>query len=1184
MARVSFPEPGRAVVTSAGDDLALLGDTGPADLRWYLEDYPQVPFGEYAERGRRIAAELTGWGRRMFAAAFGDVPDAYRTWRMTQAPVMELRSSHPAWLRLPWELITDPARPTPLALDGVRFTRVLDTPDDIPGFAVTGKRPRVLMMISRPSGARDVAFRAIARPMLAAVDNDTVEVVVVRPPTLDGLADALAAASEQGRPFQVVHLDCHGELGDEAMLLFEKPGVGAERVRASQVARVLADARVPVVVLNACQSGAVGAALETAIATRLIADGVVAVVAMAYTVYAVAATHFMTAFYANLFAGGSVSDAVVAGRARMSRHPDRPGPTGHIPLQDWLIPVHYARADVRFPRFASPVARPAVRDPLAGVGTFVGRDHEFHQLEASIAACPVTLLHGPAGTGKSELAKAFGRWWRDTGGVRAPEHVVWHTFDPGLPAFGAAAVVAGIGMSVLGQPFAAADETRRRTMVRDLLHRERLLLVWDNVEALDDDDLAAIAGFLGDLGASAVLMTSRTPESRLGELRRIELTGLSPEESSAYTDDLLAPYPNALPRRAAPAFAELLRWLDGHPLTMRLVLPHLDNTDADVLLAGLRGTTPLPTGYGTGRTGSLAASLAYSTARLTPRTRGLLAATALCHAVADADVLALLSEESGAPERFRATPHEQWSAALEEAARAGLLVEVGGAVYRLHPALPAHFRDQWQADAADEGADFDAELCAARHSFVYAMTRLAAWTYTQIVSGNAEIGTAVAELHTANLTHALREALDEGWWQAAGHLGLLLHSEWTRTGRTEELRRWTDRVQLAVEDDEGNPPRTTEQGSSLWLLFVTAELTASPLADFATAESTYHKAHALLLDQPDDERRRRQSAVVASQLGRVYMQTGRLAEARAWLDQALTAARDLGYRQGVAAICLGFGDLALAEGQWDAADRWYEQSRAECEAVKDQGGTATARQKLGWVAWMRRRWDDAERHYRVALGTLRALQDVPGQAAVTLALGEVAHYRGDLDTAERLYRDALVTREKLGDAVGAARIDYLLGELAHLRERWDEAEGWLLRSLPAFTAIADRSSLGTTHHALGRLAEARSRYAEAESWYRQALADFEEAGNRPGTATSHGALGSLAQRQGDLPAALEHVVRCVTQFDDFPNPGTGPGADHLRRLTAALGLDALTHTWTAVTGRELPDSVRTYVTRSTTRA
>lgn len=84
---------------------------------------------------------------------------------------------------------------------------------------------------------------------------------------------------------------------DEGLLVFELPGGGGNPVAASKVAAVLAQGEVPVVALNACQSGAVGKDLEASVATALLKAGCAAVVAMAYSVYAVAAAEFMAAFY-----------------------------------------------------------------------------------------------------------------------------------------------------------------------------------------------------------------------------------------------------------------------------------------------------------------------------------------------------------------------------------------------------------------------------------------------------------------------------------------------------------------------------------------------------------------------------------------------------------------------------------------------------------------------------------------------------------------------------------------------------------------------------------------------------------------------------------------------------------------------------------------------------------------------
>ena len=57
-------------------------------------------------------------------------------------------------------------------------------------------------------------------------------------------------------------------------------------------------------------------------------------------------------------------------------------------------------------------------------------------------------------------------------------------------------------------------------------------------------------------------------------------------------------------------------------------------------------------------------------------------------------------------------------------------------------------------------------------------------------------------------------------------------------------------------------------------------------------------------------------------------------------------------------------------------------------------------------------------------------------------------------------------------------------------------------------------------------------------------------------------------------------MRCVTLFGQFPHPLTGPGPEHLARLTAQLGICTLETCWREVTGSPLPPAVRDYINSS----
>src|ERR1035441_6520519 len=313
---------------------------------------------------------------------------------------------------------------------------------------------------------------------------------------------------------------------------------------------------------------------------------------------------------------------------------------------------------------------------------------------------------------------------------------------------------------------------------------------------LGDAGWAALKGFLEwarDHSRSAVIITSRTQEGWLGQVRRIDVGGLNRAEAAQYAGHLLAPYPAAQARRERRPFGELMEWLDGHPLAMRLTLPGLDATGPGELLAALRGTTPLPAADapGAGRSTSLPASITYSYAHLAGQARRLLPVVSLFHGVADENVLMAFSAVEGVPARFAGASKQEWAAVLQDAARVGLLTGLGSSMYQIHPALPGYLAAGWHAG---NPGSYDQEREACEQALCAAYAAFSAWLTGQIESGDAAFAYTIIGLQRRTLGAMLGHALDRHTWDQGETIARALDAYWEIRGLSGEADTWADRI------------------------------------------------------------------------------------------------------------------------------------------------------------------------------------------------------------------------------------------------------------------------------------------------------------------------------------------------------------------------------------------------------
>ncbi|HEY0014844.1 MAG TPA: tetratricopeptide repeat protein [Longimicrobium sp.] len=1240
------------------------------DLRWYLEDYLQAPFAVYEERGSAIQGRIGEWGTRLFEALFGRGKPGRDAYLRARSSIygwsLWIASDSPAFLSLPWELMRDPSDATPLALE-VPVSRTTDMVSA--ALSASGEELRVLMVIARPAGVRNADYRAIARPLVARLPgvSGRVTVDVARPPTLNELRRRMQEARQEGRPYQVVHFDGHGTYQargrkPRGYLLFENEGGDKDPIPAEDFGAVLAGAGVPLLVLNACQSGTLtnAGAVEAAVATRVLRAGAAAVVAMGYSIYVAAAAEFMAAFYESLFNGESVEEAMRSGRRRMHRAALRHSPRGPMPLDDWMVPVHYARSAVRFPclapRIPSPPPSPDAPMPETQPGTaaqttgtgdregvldaangvFVGRDREFLRLERALRHRRVLVLHGQGGTGKTELAKGFARWLRDTGGVDAiprplpeadPRLVFFHSFEPGVASFGLSGVVTSIGIELFGADFVrdAPNTAEHTSAILDLMRRKRILLVWDNFETvrsmpdptgttppLDPAEQDEIQEFLAEVAKGAnsgVIITSRTPEAWLGGVERLEVPALDSQDAVEYANVLLAPYPAAQPRREERAFGELLETLGGNPLGMRLTLPHLARSGAPELLRQLREAAPLDPPDG--RLDSLAACVSYSFRHLPDGDRRLLPALALFEGMCDTDVLRVMSEQPDSPHRFHGIVREVWDAMLDRCVAVGLLTGVEDGMYRIHPALPSFLEGLWREQA---GSDYDSERAEALRAAVHGCAELGEWAVSQIEGGDAGFAFSWVQGLRRTLGGMAVSAVGSGdFIEAYGILRPLvkiLEAE----GGWVELRGWADYCRKAVEGPLGEAPEPGSAARALWILVLTADAGIALLErDAARAESALRRIESVLRDSRNDAGRF-SLAAIHHRLGIAAQLQGDLAAAEEWYRRSMAVMEELGNRSSVADSCHQLGvvaqlrsDLPAAEewahkaleirgaledqpgrasvfhqlagiakdrGDFSAAEEWYHRSLAIEEELGNRHGTASSFHQLGIVAQRRGNLVMAEEWARRSLLIWEELGSRAGVAHSFHQLGIVAQLGGDPSAAEQWYRKALPIMEELGIGTGMASSCFQLGRLAQDRGDPGAAEEWYHRSLAITDRIGDRSGVATAYQQLGMVAQERGDLATAEEWYGRSLTIRETLERLPELALSYGQMGLLEEQKNDLHTALEWMVRANTLFPDFGNQATGPAPYHLARFTRALGMPTLEAAWRRLTSTPLPMEAR----------
>ncbi|UNU24663.1 tetratricopeptide repeat protein [Microcoleus vaginatus] len=1138
-----------------------------ADLRWYLEEYLRFPYGLEPENAKKIEQQLQAWGQQLFDLVFRSSDKAREFFQeATRAGLdkceISIVSDNPAVLNLPWELLFTPNYQFLAPLLAGMYRSLSEYPVRADMGEMSDEHLNILLVIARPSGAKDINFQTIARPMLEALKpiQKQVNLTVLRPPSLKQFEAELNARKGF---YHIVHFDGHGDFqadsktvqtqygkSGEGVLVFEDADGNPEIVTATEIAQYLTDCRVPIFILNACKSGQAGEEAFSSVAGQLVKLGAKGVVAMAYSVYAAGAKHFMARLYGELVRGQDIASAVAAGRKSMSIDKQRPSPKGLLPLQDWLVPVLYQQEPCRpfRPKAATPSfadlmgesdteATLAVDLPDVSAYGFIGRDYDILCLERAFRQNHVVLLQGMGGVGKTELAGGFARWLGDTQGRTGG--VFFTSFERGA---GLSQVVNQIGRALGGEKFSSLSPERQQEVVRKYLQTNPCLLIWDNFEPVNGfpqgnqpllpaAERDSLKQFLKELrgGQSWVLITSRREENWLdcGYALR-ELKGLVKPDAEELAARILLEA--GVDRAKLPGeYLELLKLLGGHPLSLRVVLRHLKTqTPVQLIEALRRGLDTFKGAEEEGREKSLTVSLDYSFANLSERARQHLPFLGLFCDRVDAHWLDYFSanpdDEFG--QAYQAVFGENlqksdWIGLLNEATAAGILEYLENSIYKIHPALPWYLRQKLDQMGSQEVINtLEKKLL----DFYAAL----ADNYRKELISNAELATFVLRVEEPNLLQHLRLAEQQQDWNKAYRILCALGEVYQRWGRKPEFKSLRERALNQIGFHLPQAKAKGQDAFDFWMYLRGVDANeALKSADLETARAVYQEIRDELtaLNDPSVNG---SIAVTYHQLGRVAQEQRQFDHAIAFYNKALQIYEDAGDFYRAAGDYHNLGVVAQKQRQFDHAIAFYNKALQIYEDAGDFYRAASDYHQLGRVAQEQRQFDHAIAFYNKALKIKEDAGDFYSAASDYHQLGTVAQEQRRFDNAIAFYNQALQIYEDAGDAYNAADEYHQLGQVAQEQRWFDDAIAFYNKAVKIYEDAGDFYSAAGDYHNLGIVAQEQRRFDDAIAFYNKSLQIHEDAGDFYSAANQYQGLGNITKEQGDFDTAIAYFQKAFT--------------------------------------------------------
>jgi tetratricopeptide (TPR) repeat protein len=983
------------------------------DLAWYFEEYPNFPSSKDSDKVEKIAASIKSYGEALFNDIFFKDSDVYSKYSKIRDLGLsdlqiEITGNTPQFHALHWEALKDPKRPLPLTLQATVIRQNLRPSQEYPR-PTPSPTINLLIVTARPYGEHDNGYRTISRPLIKILRDERVEIHVLRPGTYRALENHLNNIKDKpdkGKGYyHVIHFDMHGivctyeqlqehaknyqltgryardskvqEYEDvKAFLLFEsEQDHKADLVSAEELHELLVDNQVPIVVLNACQSGKQVGEQETSLGSWLVQAGVQLVLAMGYSVNVQAAEKLMSVLYSQLLESHDPSIAIRRARRELYNNKKRKTSMGkEIYLEDWLLPIVYQNKPLKLemPDFTPEQSkdfyqRRGERDrylKLESFDEFAGRDIDILQIEKRLLTKRnILLVRGIGGIGKTTLFRHLEAWWFITDLIQLPSFYFCYnekawTFQEIITY-----IAQELGLEHRADFSMLNSEEAKRYKLFDELCKlgRRCLLIFDHLEAitgtnlniqskLPPNELDALHNFLKQLARGQdhilVLLGSRDSVDQLAKdtfnNNVYDLGGLDFEAAMTLAHCILErnnivgyQQDEGEEGKEHESLRDLLKLLDGFPLAIEVVLVNLGQQTPSQVLSVLHvGDEPIgvekqgePSKLPKERTKIIWHCIEYIYCYLSPEVRQLLLCLAPFKGAVEDSTLILYLPYLQKQHALSNLPFSHWLEMIKETQHRNLLTPNPDTPQILHLQTIFSYLLCIRLDAPEQ----EKEKQAIKTAFLLLYEQISESTYQQLSSKDPNknrAGQGLARWECSNLETALDIALKAQ--VSIFSLFQALFKYLDITTEKEMVTRGLDLAQTVLSSMDNYPLEKRMNSLCRDYIGVIGKVAYQQtiLHQYQKAEETYQQMLSLLpqLECLTEHERNKWEADIHHALGNLAFEQNRLPDAEKYYQQALQVEEKLDDASSLVIIYKRLGDLAQQQKNTADANEYYQKA------------------------------------------------------------------------------------------------------------------------------------------------------------------------------------------------------------------------------------------------------------------